>query len=243
MRGITRYIEDLVRSRRPRRFAATEDDASLARTAVTLRAARPGSGEPTKEFVTALHKKLAAELDPPAPRRAAGARRAFLRAATVAAGAAVAGAGIDHALTSRIAAAGPPADGGTLTPSHGSWLTVTASADLPDGAVRAFTAGPVTGYVGRSAGRLRAVSGICTHQGCRLGLAAHPQRLVCPCHGATFALDGAVLSHRLPVTLTALPRLAVREAAGSVQIFAPGGATSLPAHQTALAAPARRCDR
>jgi cytochrome b6-f complex iron-sulfur subunit len=45
---------------------------------------------------------------------------------------------------------------------------------------------------------------------------------VCPCHGATFALDGSVLGHRLPGSLSALPRLAVREAGGAVQVFAPG---------------------
>jgi cytochrome b6-f complex iron-sulfur subunit len=241
MRGLTRYVEDLLRSRRPHRFRASGEDASLARAAVTLRAARPGSGAPAEEFVTALHKKLAAELDPPTARRAVGARRAFLRAATVAAGAAVAGAGLDHALTAHTTA---PPGAGSLTPDHGTWRTVTASADLPDGAVLPFTAGAVTGFVERAGGRLRAVSGVCTHQGCRLALAAHPARLVCPCHGAAFALDGAVLTHRLPITLAALPRLAVREAGGAVQVYAPAaGQTSLPASQTALSAGAGHCDR
>ena len=106
MRGLTRYIEDLIRSRRPRRFKASEEDAAIVRTAITLRAARQGSGEPTDEFVSSLHKKLAAELDPPPARRAAGARRTFLRAAAAAGGAAAAvaaGAGIDHVVTSRTA--------------------------------------------------------------------------------------------------------------------------------------------
>ena len=224
MRGLPRYVEDLVRSRRPRPFRPSEQDASLARTAVTLRAARPGSGAPRDEFVTALHRRLAAELDPPAGRRGAGARRAFLRNAAVVTGAAVAGAGIDHTLTAPSGGgsptAGSAASGGTLVPERGTWHTVTASADLPDGTVRAFTAGVIAGFVERAGGRLRAVSGVCTHQGCRLTLAAGPARLVCPCHGATFALDGAVLGHRLPVTLTALPRLAVREVGGAVQVYA-----------------------
>ena len=64
MRGINRYIEDLIGSRRPRRFRASADEAELARAAITLRAGRPGSGEPSEEFVPALHKQLAAELDP-----------------------------------------------------------------------------------------------------------------------------------------------------------------------------------
>ncbi len=223
MRGINRYIEDLIGSRRPRRFRAGQEDAELARTAITLRAGRPGSGEPSEEFVTALHKKLAAELDPPPARQPAGARRTFLRAATVsgviAAGAA--GAGLDHVLSGQAAAGPPPGPPGTLTPSHGTWVTVADSTELPEGAVRAFTAGAVTGFVHRAGGELRAVSGICTHQGCRLDLADRSARLACPCHGATFALDGTVLSHRFPVPLAALPRLNVREADGAVQVYAP----------------------
>jgi nitrite reductase/ring-hydroxylating ferredoxin subunit len=230
MRGITRYIEDLVRSRRPRRFRASEEDTGLARVAIMLRTARPGSGAPAEDFVTALHKKLAAEFDPPAPRRALGARRALrtrralLRAAAVV-GATAAGAGIDHGLTSRIGARDSSATADTLTPSHGTWLTVAVSSDLPEGAVRGFTADAVTGFIQRADGRLRAVSGICTHQGCRLTLAADPARLVCPCHRATFGLNGAVLAHKLPLTLTALPRLAVRETGGAVQIYAPARPT------------------
>jgi Rieske Fe-S protein len=227
MRAINRYIEDLISSRRPRRFRAGRDDAELARTAITLRASRPGSGEPAEEFVTALHKQLAAELDPPPARRVAGARRTFLRAATATGAIAVAGAagaGIDHELTARTAAgqaSAVPSPPSTLTPGNGSWMTVAASRDLPDGAVRPFIAGPIVGFIHRTDGQLRAVSGICTHQGCRLALDTHPARLACPCHGATFTLDGVVLSHRFPVPLAALPQVQVREADGSIQVYAP----------------------
>lgn len=227
MRGINRYVEDLVRSRRPRRFRASDDEAAMARAAITLRSARPGSGEPAEEFVTALHKKLADELDPPPARRSAGGRRTFLRAAAaagaVAAGAA--GAGIDHVLTSAGPAAAPVTPGtvtpGTLIPGRGIWLTVANSADVPEGTVRPFTVSALTGFIERAGGQLRAVSGICTHQGCRLTAAARPAQLVCPCHGATFGLDGAVLSHRFPGPLAALPRVEVREADGAVQVYAP----------------------
>jgi cytochrome b6-f complex iron-sulfur subunit len=229
MRRITRYVDDLVRSRRPRRFQADDEDAALARTAILLRAARPGSGAPRDEFVAALHRRLSGELDagssspaatgPPAvgqSRPPSSGRRVFLRTATVAGGAAVAGAGIDHALT------GPAAPGSSrLDPRHGTWQTVATSAQLPDGAVRPFIAGPVIGFVERSGGRLRAVSGVCTHQGCKLALAARPARLVCPCHGASFTLDGAVLSHRLSIPLAPLAHLEVREAGGVIQVFAP----------------------
>lgn len=227
MGGIARYVEGLVRSRRPRPFKTGADGAALPRTAIALRAARPGSGAPRDEFVLRLHKRLAAELDPPAPRTARGGRRAFLRLAATAGGAAVAGAGIDQALTGHGAAA--PAAAASIVPDHGTWQTVVASTDLPDGTVRAFTAGGVAGFVRRAGGRLEAVSGSCTHQGCRLALASAAPKLVCPCHGATFALDGSVLSHRLRVTLTALPKLAVRESNGAVQVYAPSVAPAATA--------------
>jgi len=87
----------------------------------------------------------------------------------------------------------------------------------------AFDLGPVNGFVRRVSGRVQAVSGICTHQGCRLDLSAARDLLTCPCHGATFAMDGANVSHPRPMSspLPALPRLAVREQNGEIQIYGP----------------------
>jgi cytochrome b6-f complex iron-sulfur subunit len=226
MRGIKRYIEDLLHGRRPRPFRADPDAAALARTAVILRSARPGSGAPTEDFVSSLHKRLAAELDDARPEAATPARprRTFLRAASVAAGAAAAGAGLDHFLAAPGAAVGAapaPQASTAIVPDHGSWQAVLASDDLPDGAVHAFTLSTLNGFVERADGELRAISGICTHQGCRLVLADPATELNCPCHGAVFALDGAVLRHRLSVQLTTLPRIAVRESDGVVQVYAP----------------------
>lgn len=178
----------------------------------------PGTSGSPSALPTAVPTAI---LDPPAIARAGGARRTFLRTATAGAamaGAAVAGAGVEHVLTSRTPS---PVSAGVLEPRHGVWLTAVASADLPEGAVRAFTVGAITGFIQRTNGQLRAVSGICTHQGCRLSLAARPARLVCPCHGATFTLDGAVLTHRFPIPLAALPSIEVREANGAVQVYAP----------------------
>ncbi len=226
MRGIKRYIEDLLSGHRPRAFRADPDEAALARTAIILRSAQPGSGAPSQEFVTGLHERLAAELEkePQAQAVRGRPRRAFMRVASVAAGAAAAGAGLDHLMTSpgaAPAAAPAPRASNMITPDHGSWQTVLASADLPDGIVRPFTAGTLTGFVERNGGVLRAISGICTHQGCRLVLAASATELDCPCHSAVFALDGAVLRHRLSVQLTALPQIEVRESAGVIQVYAP----------------------
>jgi len=122
MRGIARYVEDLLHSRRPRRFQASTADADLAQAAVILRAARPGGGAPREEFVTALHRRLATELDPPVPGSGMSRRRVFLRTASVAAGAAAASAGIDHALTASTPAAVPAPAASALIPQQGCGL-------------------------------------------------------------------------------------------------------------------------
>lgn len=221
MRGINRYIEDLLRGRRPRDFRASPDEATLARTAITLRSARLGSGAPTEEFVSGLHKRLASELEDtrPEPHVAGRPRRAFMRAASAAAAVAT-GTVLGRLFTARNAATAPQS-GGAIIPDEGSWQVVLASADLPDGAVRPFALSTLTGFVERVGGRVRAVSGICTHQGCRLSLAEPPTQLDCPCHGAVFALDGTVIRHRLSVHLTPLPQISVRESGGVVQVRAP----------------------
>jgi nitrite reductase/ring-hydroxylating ferredoxin subunit len=226
-RRLRRYVEDLLRGRRPRPFPVDGDEAADLRTAITLRAARPGSGAPSEEFVTGLHRRLAADFasagdgQPSSARPAPTRRRVVQVASATAAAAAVGAAGgaaLDHALTGP---AVPAAGGATLSPNVGTWHTVAAIADLPDGAVRAFDLGTVNGFVERSDGRLRAVSGVCTHLGCHLALDGPARELTCPCHNAAFALTGELVRHQLKTPPPALPRLAVREIDGAVQIFAP----------------------
>src|SRR6476660_3003075 len=95
-RRLRRYVEDLLHGRRPRSFRPNADEAADIRTAITLRAARPGSGAPSEEFVTGLHRRLAAELAPQGqvtPLVRPSRRRALQVASVAAAGVAVAGAG------------------------------------------------------------------------------------------------------------------------------------------------------
>ncbi|MBA3906270.1 MAG: Rieske 2Fe-2S domain-containing protein [Pseudonocardiales bacterium] len=90
---------------------------------------------------------------------------------------------------------------------------------LPEGGVRAFDLGAVVGFVVRSGGAVAAVSGTCTHQGCRLQLNAPSRQLDCPCHMTVFALDGELVAHQLPVPPGPLPHIATREVDGSVQVY------------------------
>jgi cytochrome b6-f complex iron-sulfur subunit len=208
-RSVRRFVADLLRGRRSRPFRAEEGDVAEVRAAITLRAARLGAGTPSEEFVTDLHRRLVAT-------------------ASIAASAAAVGAGVDHVLTrpTPVPGDGAGAADQTLVPNTGQWSTVAASADLPEGGVHGFDLGTVIGFVTRSGGQLGAVSGICTHLGCRLALNAAAHRLDCPCHATSFALSGQLLHYQLAVAPRPLPHLQVREVDGAVQIFAPPAANA-----------------
>src|SRR3954454_3930978 len=141
-RRLRRYVDDLLRGRRPRPFPADDDEAAEIRTAIALRAARPGGGAPSEEFVTGLHRRLAAEFaggtsaEPaPAPRPASSAasRRRFFQLASATAAAAAAGAAGGVALDRALTTPRPVTGGDALRPNAGTWHTVVAADDLTDG--------------------------------------------------------------------------------------------------------------
>jgi cytochrome b6-f complex iron-sulfur subunit len=231
---VDRYVDRLLRRRRPRPFAPTEDELSVLRTAIDLSAAAPDAGEPRPAFVEALRERLAERArtdqdaaEPPRPAWRAPVRRRILAAGALTAAGAAAGASIDRSLRGgddgSTAANGQTPPQAEITPTHGTWQTVLDSAALPEGAVLAFDLGAVNGFLRRVSGRVQAVSGICTHQGCRLALDAARAQLTCPCHGATFTPAGLNLTHPRPMSrpLPALPRLPVREQDGQIQVYAP----------------------
>lgn len=228
MFGARRFIDNLLRQRRARKVRVDPETDAELRTAILLRSARLGADAPSEEFVSALHHTLAAELDGAGtPVRSPVARRSVVigLGATAAASAAL-GAGLEHALASGNTSPGrpapPPLAEPQLTPDNGEWMTVAASVDVPEGSAVRFDLGTVMGFVSRGGnGELWAVSGICTHLGCRLNLDAPARTLDCPCHGASFSVTGAVVRHRLPVPLAPLPEIQVRELSGQIQVFAP----------------------
>src|SRR5205085_1601162 len=54
-RRLSAFIDAIAAGRRPKRFRAEADDAELVRTAISLRAARPGDSGPTDDFVEGPH--------------------------------------------------------------------------------------------------------------------------------------------------------------------------------------------
>jgi nitrite reductase/ring-hydroxylating ferredoxin subunit len=230
IRDVRRFVDDLLHQRRGRRTTIDPAHDDELRAAILLRAARPGAGAPREEFVTALHDRLAHELSAeqassPSPGLVPVARRRrFVQLIATAAASVAVGVGLDRILNGRSGtpvsgAAGPV--GPPLSPEHGVWRTVAVSADLPEGAVLRFDLGVITGFVRRTRGQVAAVSGVCTHLSCQLTLDAPAARLNCPCHGASFAVNGIVLQHRLPIPLAPLPTISTREVDGMVQVFAP----------------------
>ena len=69
-RGLRRYLDDLLRGRKPKGFAPDDFEAAQMRTAIELQAARPGADEPRPDFLADLHRRLAAQMDDEPGRRA-----------------------------------------------------------------------------------------------------------------------------------------------------------------------------
>jgi len=237
--AVDRYIDRLLRRRRPDSFSPTPDEADLARAAITLLTARPGYDSPDPEFIDRLRHRVIdqdSERRPgwladqrgegPTTNRAAFARgpgrRRFLAAGALTAAGAAVGAVAERLLGGgRLVPQNPPQ--AQLISVSGIWQTVAPSKSVPEGTVLPFDLGAVTGFVRRASGRVQAVSGFCTHQGCRLDLDLPHSTLACPCHGATFSLTGQNLTRPADMghPLAALPRLPVREQGGQIQVYAP----------------------
>jgi Rieske Fe-S protein len=221
-RGLRRYIDDLLRGRRPRPFRPDDFEAAQLRTAIDLQAARPGADAPRPDFLADLQRRLAEQQDESrASSRPSANRRQIIVGTSAAAAAAVAAVSVDRLVVQGKKSTSETTARGELTPNAGAWQRVAASSDVPDGAMHPFDLGSVVGFVRRVNGRPEALSGVCTHQGCRLWFDAPDDRLRCPCHSTSFAPTGRVLTHQLPIAPKPLPALEVREVDGVIEVFAP----------------------
>jgi nitrite reductase/ring-hydroxylating ferredoxin subunit len=227
-RTVRRFVEGLLRGQPTERARPDDFEAEQMKTAIELRATRLGSDAPREEFVTDLHRRLAAEMAeeqaPVAHSRWAprGTRRQVVIGTSVAAASAAAGLVVGRNLLAptKTREATPPAQG-ELQPNAGTWRPVGASVDLPEGGALAFDLGSVNGFVHRTDAKLEAVSGVCTHQGCKLWLDAPESLLRCPCHSTSFSLEGATVTHQMPIAPPPLPKFRVREINGVIEVFAP----------------------
>jgi cytochrome b6-f complex iron-sulfur subunit len=229
-RELRRYIDDLLAGRRPKPFTPSDFEAAQLATAIDLAAARDGADEPRPEFVAGLKGRLAQEMSDepsdatvPAPARSpSSTRRQVMVGTAAAATAAVASVAVDRLLfPARIGQDQVAQGDAEMVPTDGSWQTVADSSALPEGAVHSFDLGSVSGFVRRVAGRVEAVSGACTHQGCKLWFDQSADRLRCPCHSTYFSPAGQVITHALPIAPKPLPHFEVRERGGVIEVLAP----------------------
>jgi cytochrome b6-f complex iron-sulfur subunit len=233
-RALRRYVDDLLRGQRPKPFGPDDFAAAQIRTAIDLQAARPGVDAPRQEFLSDLHRRLAAQMEDSQPPAAsvgwlATSRRQVMVGISAAAAAVVAAVTADRLLLrgDRGSHGGnAPASAAEMVPNDGSWQPVAASSDVvSDGVMHPFERASLIGFVRRVDGRLEAVSGICTHQGCRLWFDKPDDQLRCPCHSTSFSPIGQVLAHQLPIAPKPLPGLEVREINGVIEVFAPAEPT------------------
>ena len=104
-RRVAAFVDAVVADRRPRRFRAGPTDAETLRTAIALRAARPGDGAPEERFVTVLQRELSQQIAGPQVRHGGVALRTRARMylgaaaiATMVGGTAAATSAVDHVL-------------------------------------------------------------------------------------------------------------------------------------------------
>ena len=223
---VAAFVDALLKGKRPPRFPADREDGDALRVATALRAATPGADAPEPEFVKRLSRQLAAAVERPAD--ASLSRRRLLAQLGVPAAAALVGAAAATALRSAADWLGavrreadedehvPEGNGRWVPEGIGRWVPVAPAASLAAGRPERFTAGAIQGFLVKQGDGILAVSAVCTHLACLLAPNDRADRLNCPCHGASFTLDGAPLN---PEYTRPLPRLRVRVSGDMVEVF------------------------
>ena len=219
---LDQYVEDLLQDRKPERTPLPDEDALRARqTAAMLRAAKPGAGLPSKEFLERMQASIPGWVSEQSPRPQVVARPS--RRSMLLTGAAGLAAGIAATIgVDRLTKSSQPSETALVQTSgswKGSWKPVKALADLPDGTPIAFRTGAIEGFLIRNGESVKGLSAVCTHMGCILNFSKFRNQFECPCHGATFATDGKP-SDQYSAPLPPLPPIQVRVQDGQVEVYA-----------------------
>jgi len=215
---VGRFVDDLLHGRKPRRFAASQEEAEAMTAAAGLVAGRIGADIPDKAALDRIHRKLSEALDESPVIDFRPTRRTWLRTLGTAAAAVVVGVALDEVATHQ--SAGP--DGGAATvlmPDNGTWRPVAAVTQLPAGHAMPVSTGSVDAVVINDSGNISAVSGICTHLGCKLEPDDATRKLNCPCHQTAFSWSGKVLYYRLKSAPATLPKIPARVNDGQIELF------------------------
>src|SRR5712692_4204897 len=119
---VARFVYDLLHGRRPRRFAASEEEIQAMTAAAGLVAGRVGADIPDQAALDRIHRRLSEALDESPVVDLRPTRRTWLRTLGTAAAAVVVGVGLDE-VASRQLSAGPSSGGASavLVPDAGTW--------------------------------------------------------------------------------------------------------------------------
>ncbi len=218
---VARFVDDLLHGRRPRRFDASADEVEAMKAAAGLASARVGADLPSKAALDRIHGKLAARLDESPALNRNVTRRVLLRTFGTAAAAMVIGVGLDEVVT-RQGKAPVESDGGASTvlmPDGGAWKPVASVTQLPAGHAMTVSTGAIDAVIVNDGGTISALSGICTHLGCRLQPDDAGRKLDCPCHQTAFGWTGKVLYYRLKAEPPTLPTIPSRVNGDQIELF------------------------
>jgi nitrite reductase/ring-hydroxylating ferredoxin subunit len=245
------YLDALLGGGRPSPEAVGDhDEAEMARLAAELAATGSGpDADPDPAFLDQLRRRMreadagiAAVRTPPPVREPVvprGVRRWRLsrRQALQAGFGAAAGMAVGM-----VAAVLRPAQegadrvptGGPLVTGEGYWMEVARTVDLPPGTALRFSTTAFDGFVVNDGGSVRALASTCTHMGCTLAFRPDWQDLRCPCHGASFDLEGRLANSRsrwraegayrgdaraYPIELPDLPRPEIKVEDGAILVW------------------------
>ena len=218
---VARFVDDLLHRRRPRRFAASPEELEAMKAAAGMVSARVGADLPDKAALDPIHNKLSAALDDSPVLERHFTRRMLLRTFGTAAAAMVVGVGLDEVITRQ--GKSPDEGGGgaptVLMPDAGAWRPVASVTQLPAGHAMTVSTGAVDAVIVNDGGAISAVSGICTHLGCKLQPDDAGRKLDCPCHQTAFGFSGKVLFYRLKVAPANLPQIPSRVNGDQIELF------------------------
>jgi nitrite reductase/ring-hydroxylating ferredoxin subunit len=208
------YLEALLGEGRPSPEAvADSDEAEMARLAAELAASAqaPSGSAPDPAFVEQLRRRMheadagltsirtpppvRAQPAPSGNRRWTLSRRDLLRAGMGAAAGLAAGL-VGVALRERAEETDQLGGNAPLVAGDGYWAEVALLDEVPEGSALRFSTFAFDGFVVNDGGEIRALSSVCTHMGCTLQFRPDWHDLRCPCHGASFDLEGRLANGR-----------------------------------------------
>src|SRR5258708_7064448 len=219
---VARFVDDLLHGRRPRRFDASQEEVEAMTAAAGVASRRVGAARPSKAALARIPGGLAGARDESRGPARHGPRRMPLRTFGTAAAAMVIGVGLDEVATRQGKAPDQTGGGGgstVLMPDGGAWKPVASVTQLPAGHAMTVSTGAIDAVIVNEGGSISAVSGVCTHLGCRPQPDDAGQKLELPCHPTRLGWTGKVLYYRLKAEPANLPKIPSRVNGDQIELF------------------------